>query len=725
MVVREFVILPALSDKTTVPELMAVIENLSLDQKPRTGFNCYLILMDKRTTIFRQLIFNVVLPAILGLLVLGIINYTHTKNILLESNRTKNKIITDELKLILEMQDMAMDVVEEGLDSKMKANSRILTQEYFGNTDNIVDANLLKIREKLGMDPNLEDIYVINKMGIIVNTTFDKDRGLNLFSFGEAHKKMLETIFADGVFVNERFSPESQTKRLRKYSYQPTPDGKYIIELGFYSSRADTVVNSVKTRINELSTKVKSIVSVDLFIGSDVPFSLNKEATIDPNHLGLYRNVLSTQKSYDFTEEKDNVPYHYEYIYMLRKNTHLYKESVIRIISDRTDDKILLRKELMKFFVIFGVIIVIVVILIYKKTKVITDPVKNLLEKVNRITDGHLNERADIVGNNEIASLSEQFNTMIGQLESYTNELEEKVRERTAEIMAQKEEIEAQRDSIQEQRNILSDINRSLQKAYHEIEEQKKLILDSIHYARRIQNAILPPDEFVQALLPDSFVLYKPKDIVSGDFYWMATKNDIAMVAAVDCTGHGVPGAFMSIVGHNQLNFALNVKNATRPDEILNALNEGVTKTLRQTRLSTSVRDGMDISLLTIDYKNAKLNFAGANNPCFLLRNDELIQIKPDRFPIGGYMGEQLKEFTNNEMDLQKGDVMYLFSDGYVDQFGGEDDSKFMVRRFRELLLKIYKEPMFEQKEILNQIHEEWRGKTVQIDDILVIGIRF
>jgi serine phosphatase RsbU (regulator of sigma subunit) len=659
------------------------------------------------------------------LMILGILNYTHTKNILLESNKAKNSIITDEIKHIHEMQDMAMNILEEGLDLKMAKYSDILVRDYFKNSKGIQDADLTAIRSKIGMDPHSEDIYVINRLGIVVNTTFEKDRNLNLFSFGEEHKTLLEKVFSGGAFVSERFGIESTTKRVKKFTYQPTIDGKYIIELGVYSPKADTIIQSIKNRINDLSIKVKSIVSVDLFIGLDAPFSLNKEANIDPKHLAQYKNVLTTGKTCDFTEEADGKLYHYEYIYMTRKNTNLYRESVIRIISDRSDDRAFLRKELFKFFIIFGIIILVVVILIYKKTKVITDPIKNLLEKVNRITDGHLDERADIVGNNEIASLSEQFNRMIVQLESYYNELEEKVRERTAEIMAQKEEIEAQRDSIQEQRDILSDINRSLQKAYMEIEEQKKHIEDSIHYARRIQNAILPPDEFVSTLLPDSFVLYKPKDIVSGDFYWMAQKDGKAFVAAVDCTGHGVPGAFMSIVGNNQLNFAVNVKNVIRPDEILNALNEGVTKSLRQTVLSSSVKDGMDISLISIDFEKAKLNFAGAYNPLFIIRNNELIQIKANKFPIGGYMGEKLKDFSNNEMDLQKGDVIYLFSDGFVDQFGGSDDSKFLIKRFRDLLLKIHNEPMNEQKEILNQIHLDWRGDSIQIDDILVIGIRF
>ncbi len=683
-----------------------------------------MILMDKRTTIFRQLIFNVVLPAVIGLMVLGVLNYTHTKTILIESNKTKNRIITDEIRHIHEMQDMAMDILEEGLDIKMQKYSDVLTKDIFKNTKGIDRVDLNSVRKKIGMDPRFEDIYVINTRGVVVNTTFEKDRNLNLFSFGEEHKKLIESVFSGKSFVSERFGIESTTKRVKKFTYQPTPDGKYIIELGIYSAKADSVIQSIKNRINELSIKVKSIVSVDLFIGLDAPFSLNKDATIDPMHMDFYKSVLTTGKTYDFTEETDKKLYHYEFIYMTRKNTNLYKESVIRIISNRSDDRAFLRQELMKFFAIFGIIILVVVILIYRKTKVITDPVKNLLDKVNRITDGHMNERADIVGNNEIASLSEQFNRMIEQLESYYNELEEKVRERTSEIMAQKEEIEAQRDSIQEQRNILSDINGSLQKAYLEIEGQKKHIEDSIHYARRIQNAILPPDDFVENLLVDSFVLYKPKDIVSGDFYWVAQKDGMAIVAAVDCTGHGVPGAFMSIVGFNQLNIAVNVKSVSQPDEILNALNEGVTKTLRQTRLSTSVRDGMDISLITIDYKNKKLNYAGGYNPLFIIRKAELIQIKADKFPIGGYMGEKLKDFTNNEFDLQKGDVIYLFSDGYADQFGGTDDSKFLIRRFRELLLKIHNEPMNEQKEILNQVHYDWRGNSVQIDDILVIGIR-
>lgn len=357
-----------------------------------------------------------------------------------------------------------------------------------------------------------------------------------------------------------------------------------------------------------------------------------------------------------------------------------------------------MRNELLKFVALFGLTIIIVIILLYRKTKVITHPIKRLVDKVNRITNGHLNERADVIGNNEITTLSQKFNSMIEELESYYNELEQKVKDRTAEVVRQKEEIEI----------------------------KNKHITDSIRYAKRIQNAILPPESYVKSLLPDSFILYKPKDIVSGDFYWITQRNDHVMYAAVDCTGHGVPGAFMSIVGYNQLNYAVEVKKARKSNIILDYLNEGVVETLREKGVESfsGVKDGMDLALCVIDYKNMKLQFSGAKNPLCLIRNNEIIQIKGDRQAIGGNYDDELPKFNSHELDLQKGDVIYTFSDGYQDQFGGADGRKFMLKRFRELLLKIHKDPMTDQKKLLDDILEEWRGKEEQVDDILVIGVK-
>ncbi|MCB0431381.1 MAG: SpoIIE family protein phosphatase [Flavobacteriales bacterium] len=275
--------------------------------------------------------------------------------------------------------------------------------------------------------------------------------------------------------------------------------------------------------------------------------------------------------------------------------------------------------------------------------------------------------------------------------------LEEKVRERTETITRQKNELEY---------------------AYNEIR-------DSIKYARRIQESILPPDNVVKNLLPDAFVFYRPKDIVSGDFYWIEQKGDTVLLAAVDCTGHGVPGAFMSIMGHSKLNMVVSqLPEHFEAAAILNELNAEVTNTLKKTTLEESAKDGMDITLCLLNTKTRELQYAGAYNPLYLIRDGILREIKGDKFPIGIFLGKQSLPFTNHRLFLQENDTFYLFSDGYMDQFGGDKNKKFMSSRFKNLLLDIHQLPMEEQRAVLEDNLDEWRGEAEQVDDILVLGVR-
>jgi len=253
------------------------------------------------------------------------------------------------------------------------------------------------------------------------------------------------------------------------------------------------------------------------------------------------------------------------------------------------------------------------------------------------------------------------------------------------------------------------------------IKEKNKDITDSIKYAKRIQEAILPPDKLVQQYLPESFILYKPKDIVSGDFYWIEKAGDKILFAAVDCTGHGVPGAFVSIVGHNGLSRAINEFKITQPSLILDKLNEIVGETFRQED-NKEVKDGMDIALCSIDFKNQTLEYAGAMNSLYIISNNELKEINADKQPIGAF--DNRKNFTNHSIKLKSGDHIYIFSDGYSDQFGGPKGKKFLYKRFQELLLSIHAKPMKEQKEILDKTIMDWKGNYEQLDDILVIGVK-
>lgn len=671
--------------------------------------------MNKRTTIFRQLILNVVIPAILALMALGALNVRQTYSILNESSENKSRIISEEIRQVHEMQDMAMRILEKQIDPILKDYSNELVNDVFKNTDGIEDADLYAVRKRLKMGDK-QDIYIINRNGIIVNSTFKADLGLNLFSFGEEHRELLESVWRNNEFHSEKFTVESSTKLLRKFTYVPTLDGKYLIELGIYSPEADSISAFVKERLNSMSDVQNNIISTDLFIGKENPLCLNGDAKIDSIYMPVYKEVMETRQRVTIDDRKSKPPVRVDFIFMYRENTDLYSESVIRIVSDISDEIYLLRKELLKFLLVFGITVAIVLVLLYRKTKVITDPIKRLVTKVDRITKGHLNERADVIGNNEITSLSEQFNNMIAELESYYNELEQKVKERTAEVVAQKEEIEAQRDTLKEQRNMLAKVNESLQKAYTEIE-------DSIHYASRIQRAILPPDDYLKKIIPNAFFFYRPRDIVSGDFYWAAAKDGKVLIAAVDCTGHGVPGAFMSIVGNNQLNYALNVENETRPGYVLKILDDGVTATLRQSK-TEGIQDGMDLAMVTIDAANKHLQYSGAFNPLIRVRNGEIEKVKGDRMAIGGHIAEEAKKFTNHEFTYEKGDMIYMYSDGFPDQFGGPKGGKYMTGKFNKFLQSIADQTIEEQSASLDKELAEWRGSEDQVDDILVIGVR-
>jgi ligand-binding sensor domain-containing protein/serine phosphatase RsbU (regulator of sigma subunit) len=298
--------------------------------------------------------------------------------------------------------------------------------------------------------------------------------------------------------------------------------------------------------------------------------------------------------------------------------------------------------------------------------------------------------------------------------------LENKVEERTTELKIEKQKVETAHKDIK----------------------------DSINYAKKIQEAILPEEEEIRSHLKDYFILYKPKDIVAGDFYWfhavsseMGVRNSDPnsnpehddknkrgasaqfLIAAADCTGHGVPGAFMSMIGSTFLNEIVR-KGITMPDKILNELNVNVRRALKQHTEGSQSRDGMDIALCLVDLKKLKLYYSGANRPCLIVRGHEISEHKADKFPVGGlYTGAENK-FTLNEIDLMKDDMIYLFSDGYADQFGGPKGKKFMHKNLKELLISASHLEMTVQKEKLDKTINEWRGRSEQVDDILVIGIK-
>lgn len=692
----------------------------------------------KNASIFQQLIIKVIVPVIIALILLAWINIHQMSGILVGHNNDWNKDVSEDVQNILEAQDFELGLIEQNSEAYVNDKTSELVNEVFENTSNIESVNLDSVAKALKLNPKLIDIYVIDADGVIVNTTFEKDLGIETFkAFGPSFRKFIRRLLQTKGYEGGNFSPESKTDRLRKYSYRATGDRKYVIELGVYSDEADEVITRVRRKIRHISERKKSVRSVDLFIGdvNPVPFN-NDGSSIQQEHRHLYNKVIENKFSileddhvspgyvdtHDTTVIENGKKIHYQYTYMPRENTSIYKNSVIRIVSDRSYEDEYINHELMIFSAIFGFTIVLLFIIILYATKSITKPINKLVTSVNQISEGDLSLRTDAGGSAEISNLAAQFNTMMDRLEEFNNGLEQKVKERTAEISQQKEEIETQRDQIESQRDLLADNNSLLEGKNKEIEEKNKRITDSIHYAKRIQTAILPTSELLGELVSDHFVLYKPKDIVSGDFYWASKKNGKSILVAADCTGHGVPGAFMSMIGNTLLNKIINEHGVTKPSEILSIMRDEVIESLKQTGADHESKDGMDIVICVLDEKTMELEYAGANNPLFLVQNDEFKVIKGDKQPVGYFLGKN-KPFTNHVIKLHKGDRFYIFTDGYQDQFGGEFDRKFMVKRFKKLLHEISETKMASQKEVLNNTIEEWMINTKQVDDILVIGI--
>lgn len=373
------------------------------------------------------------------------------------------------------------------------------------------------------------------------------------------------------------------------------------------------------------------------------------------------------------------------------------------IMSEIDEEEAFAPVYALRLQIIIGCSIIVVLLLFvsYFVSRNFSKPLAILSQDAIEVAKGNFNVEIDVQRKDEIGVLATSFRKMqhsirklIDELKDINQNLENKVAERTAELNFQKELIEV----------------------------KNKEVLDSINYAKRLQHAILPDFEEMYNALGDSFLLYKPKDIVSGDFYWMFEDGDILLTATVDCTGHGVPGAMVSVVGANNLDRCVREFKLRKPSEILEKLSDLVELTFATEQYE--VRDGMDISLVSYNRKTRELQYCGAHNPLWIIPADvdEIRETKADKQPIGKY--EYRKPFTNHTFQLNEGDTIYLFSDGYADQFGGPLGKKFKYSTLKKLLLDSCREPMMIQHAILDENFENWRGVLEQNDDVCIIAFR-
>jgi serine phosphatase RsbU (regulator of sigma subunit)/HAMP domain-containing protein len=539
-----------------------------------------------------------------------------------------------------------------------------------------------------------------------------------------------------------------ESKRLiikwgREQSREDDPDKQNLITL------TNNTIPATKKRIIELSdhwTEKERAIMQQAFDRMDELFLLHEDIKSafssfqsydDGNIVMIYREKFEERGEVAIMTDK--VLFHIDDLIKRKKTSSKVSREKMNKSFKETTGKF---RELQTTWLIVLIVLALVGVIIATLTaRSIVRPIHNLKKILLTLGKGVFPKEKMKTSNDEIGEMSKALNQLVGTMKQTTefanqvgasnfdyhyeplseddelgyallkmrddlaeNEriLEQKVKERTAEVVRQRDELDKQRQKL---------------------EELYKDVTDSIRYAKRLQDSILPPESHIKSLTPNSFVFFKPKDIVSGDFYWFEKCADKVLFAAVDCTGHGVPGAFMSIVGSNALQQAVGENKLATPSKILDDLNKFASETLNKEKEATSVRDGMDLALCALDYDKLTLEYAGANNPLYIIRNGEILQTKADKFPIGGFeVGE--KEYTNNTLQLEKGDTIYIFSDGYADQFGGKVGKKFMYKQFRDLLLDMQSLEMEAQRDKLQSVIEDWRGSYEQVDDILVIGVK-
>lgn len=642
------------------------------------------------SSIRAQLLINLLIPVVLVLSAVFYLFYQIDIDRLNQKNKENRANIIAETKNLIHYYDHSIREHEKDLIGRMEKLSFEL-QDKLAKYSTLENVDLYALSKELGIDTSTEHIYLVDQKTEIINTTFKKDLGLKFTDFGPSMLSHFTQIRLSKKFHEDRFGLETRTGKIKKYSFLPTKDQRYIIELGFYSTQADGYRSLLLKKIQSLGKRYSGI--YDSYLNLTVKNVNTKENS--PKHISdSFIKCIKTRKHQRvrIDDPKTTAIEELEFIFLPVLKSNLYAGYVLELKTDNSEE-LELFEDLILDFTIIGLIASILLFgLILWRTKKIANPIEELSMQTQMIDAQNLNETIYIKGSKEIQELGKNFNSMIHKLKESYDSLEDKVEKRTEELKTQQLILK----------------------------EKNQEITESIQYAKFIQEALLPSESEIKTILPNSFIYFQPKDIIAGDFYWFAQRNDNYYIAVADCTGHGVPGAMVSVLCINSLNEAFNKLPSGKTGEILDLTREIVVN--RLTKESYSLKDGMDISLIKINLKSTEIEWSGANNSLWIFNENGCTVLNPDKQPIG--QTDHKAAFTTQTYSYSHSDLFILFSDGYADQFGGPKDKKFKYSTLKDLIQNNIQLSEEQLKNKLQIAFEEWKGEAEQTDDVCLIGFK-
>ncbi len=645
--------------------------------------------MKKTQSIQNQLLVNILLPSLIVLTLVFYFFYQYNLELLQENTEKNKRNVLAETNNLIAYYDFSIHKHEEQFVERMTELSYLIKEKII-NLEVAKKINLIDFALSLEMDTLNEHIYLIDRDTRIFNTTFPTDFGMRFADFGNQYFQLFNKIYQSNKLKIDRFGTESRTQRIKKYSFISSKDSQFLIELGFYSNDADEYRGLLMNKIEKLSKRYEGINSSHLYLAvKGIENHLEKDEKIK----NAYKKCLQTKKNtlVENDNPKTRTIEKVEFLFLPVKESNIYAGYILKLEVDDSAESKLFYSMLQRFAIFALVSGVLLLSLILWRTRKLSKPIEELEQQTKKISSTNLDSSVSIDGPKELQSLATSFNQMTKKLKTSYDELEDKVVARTKELST--------KNSI--------------------IEHKNKEITESIEYAKFIQNALLPSKNVLKNFFTDFSIFYQPKDIVAGDFYWFNESENYCYFAVADCTGHGVPGAMVSVLCVNSLNASLENGKELTTGDLLNRTREQIIE--RLTKEDSALQDGMDISILRIAKDKSTLQWSGANNPLWIF-GQETESIVADKQPVGKY--SVTKNFVSHDILLKGNELIVLFTDGFPDQFGGPKNKKFKYTNFQQLIQEQKNEKATEIKENLKIIFNNWKGEEEQTDDVCVAIIR-